>query len=80
MPDLIVMRLVDMVNVHPKQIEAKCALCGEVVGVYPSGQKVMREMPDVRLVCQVCKEPADVQILAPGALNEPFESTKKTKQ
>jgi hypothetical protein len=37
----------------------------------------MRELPDVRLVCQVCKEPAEVSVLAPGALDEPFQSHRK---
>lgn len=77
MPDLIVMRLADMKRVHPEQIEARCGVCNEVVGVYPSGQQVMREIPDVRLVCQVCKTPADISILAPGALLEPFQSQRK---
>lgn len=77
MPDLIVMRLVDMKRVHPDQITAQCSKCGEAVGVYPSGQKVMREMPDIELICQVCKQPADVTLLAPGAELEPFQSQRK---
>ena len=74
---LIVMRLADMERVHPEQIEAKCAKCGEVVAVYPSGQRVMREVPDIELVCQVCMKPAKVSLLAPGAELEPFQSKRK---
>jgi hypothetical protein len=77
MTDLIVMRLADMHRVHPDQIEAKCSQCGEVVGVYPSGQRVMREMPGIKLVCQVCRQPTDVTVLAPGALSEPFDTRRK---
>lgn len=73
------MRLADMKRVHPDQIAAQCSKCGETVGVYPSGQKVMQEVPDVELVCQVCKSPtpADVTMLAPGAELEPFQSRRK---
>ena len=77
MTPLIVMRLKDMKRVHPDQIEATCSKCNEVVGVYPSGQRLMKEMPDIVLVCQVCKEDADISMLAPGAEDEPFQSVKK---
>jgi len=40
-------------------------------------QRLMKEIPDITLVCQVCKEDADISILAPGALEEPFESKRK---
>jgi hypothetical protein len=72
---LTVMRLKDMRRVHPEQIEGKCARCGEVVGIYPSGQKVMRDYPgQVELVCQICNDPPAGSALAPGAELEPFES------
>jgi len=72
--ELIVMRLKDMKRVHPDQITARCSRCKHKVGVYPSGQKVLREMADVALICQVCKTPGARVLLAPGALTEPFES------
>lgn len=75
--DLIVMRLADMHRIHPDQITAHCSECGHEVGVYPSGQKVMREVDDVRLVCQVCRIPGPDAKLAPGAEFEPFESKDK---
>jgi len=78
--DLIVMRLADMHRVHPDQITDTCALCGHEVGVYPSGQAIMREYPDrIRLVCQVCKTPDPDAPLAPGAEFEPFESVRKPR-
>lgn len=77
MTELIVMRLADMTRVHPQQITGTCNRCGHVVGVYPSGQKIMKRHPDIRLVCQVCRTPGAQAKLAPGAAFEPFESVKK---
>ena len=52
---LVCMRLVDMHKVHPEQVTRACALCGEKVGVYPSGQKALRLTPGpIEVVCQVC--------------------------
>ncbi len=79
MTDLLCMRLADMIRVHPKQIQGRCAVCDEVVGIYPSGQRVLKERPDVRIVCNVCQEPGGVTMLAPGAEIEPFFSRKKTE-
>jgi hypothetical protein len=75
---LICMRLEDMHRVHPQQITAACERCGMFVGVYPSGQNLMRIYPGtIELVCQVCRPEADTSILAPGAEHEPFESKRK---
>jgi hypothetical protein len=53
--ELIVMRLVDMHRIHPQQDNSHvCSRCGERVGVYPSGQAVLRERPSVVLVCVPC--------------------------
>ena len=75
--ELLCMRLADMHRVHPEQVVDVCHLCGELVGVYPSGQQVMREHPDAMLVCQVCREPGRGAKLAPGAEREPFESRRR---
>lgn len=75
--ELIVMRLADMHRVHPEQITGRCHGCGHVVGIFPSGQQVMQQHPDVQLTCQVCKTPGENAPLAPGAEFEPFESVKK---
>lgn len=78
---LTVMRLDDMLRVHPDQITATCARCGHDVGVYPSGQRVMAEYGDrVELVCQVCHYPGRHAEPAPGAESEPFQSRWKTKR
>jgi DNA-directed RNA polymerase subunit RPC12/RpoP len=73
---LIVMRLADMHRVHPDQDTSRvCAECGEQVGIYPSGQRVLRDDPTTRIVCNRCGEPVGgIVILAPGAEREPFES------
>lgn len=76
-PILIVMRLAEMQRMHPDQITAKCARCGHDVGVYPSGQKVMREHANTELVCSVCKSPGFGVTLAPGALAERGQSKRK---
>lgn len=79
-PILIVMRLADMENRHPEQVTDKCSRCGEAVGVYPSGQKIMKEtalLGGVDLVCQICRDPGTLMIPAPGALDEALESKRR---
>lgn len=75
--ELIAMRLADMVRVHPDQIVEHCSACGAEVGVYPSGQKIMRHYRDVVLVCGVCRPPGANAKLAPGANLEPFQTHRK---
>jgi hypothetical protein len=76
---LICMRLADMKRVHPDQITDKCTRCGETVGIYPSGQRVLNLLPgQIEIVCHVCRPEPDVTMLAPGAEFEPFESRKKS--
>jgi len=79
---LVVMRLKDMHRVHPGQITARCSMCHKKVGVYPSGQKVMKEYPgEVELVCSVCNGPVSpFAPLAPGAEIEPFESVRNKEK
>jgi len=53
---LVVMRLADMAKVQePRQIERACERCGEIVAIYPSGQTVIKAMPNIEIVCTVCK-------------------------
>ena len=83
MPILIVMRLANMRRVHPQQDNSRtCKRCGESVGVYPSGQHIIAHCPETELVCDVCFErvDCDVLMLAPGAAIEPFESVKKESE
>jgi hypothetical protein len=79
--ELICMRLTEMKRVHPKMDTThKCSKCGERVGVYPSGQRVLVAFGEdaIDIVCSVCTgntwtAPAVFQ-LAPGALQEKGES------
>jgi hypothetical protein len=78
---LVAMRLADMHLVHPDQDDSRvCSKCGETVGVYPSGQAVLARRPDATITCQVCAGPMGPStLLAPGALEEPFQSHRKEK-
>lgn len=62
---LVCMRLSRMVFVHPQQVEDVCGRCGEAVGIFPSGQAIIRTYRRVTILCEVC-----------GALGE-MESRKK---
>lgn len=71
---LQVMRLTDMQRVHPLMDSSHvCSQCGELVGIYPSGQHVLRRYRRVKIICNRC-QPVPRGMLAPGALQEPFES------
>jgi hypothetical protein len=76
-PELVCMRLKDMTRIHPHQISSHCSRCGEEIGIFPSGQRIMKQYPGIKLVCQECRGHYDVTYLAPGALTEPFESEEK---
>jgi hypothetical protein len=76
-PVLLVMRLADMTRVHPDQIEGNCMRCGHVVAIFPSGQRLMKDRPATRLVCQVCQKPTKTTKLAPGADREASQSVRK---
>ena len=54
-PVLLVMRLCDMHRVHPGQDNSHvCERCGFQVGIYPSGQDMLKEHPDARILCSIC--------------------------
>jgi transcription elongation factor Elf1 len=75
---LTVMRLANMHKVHPQMTTAyNCDLCGEQTGIYPSGQKVIKQLGrnNVVIVCDVCAGPNAIGAPAPGALEEVGQST-----
>jgi hypothetical protein len=76
MIDLVVMRLTDMHRVHPEQDNSHvCAKCGEQVGIYPSGQAVLKARAnDIRILCSHCVAHPSVGILVRGAMEEPTQS------
>lgn len=72
--ELVCMRLADMHRVHPDQDNTRaCDRCGHTVGIYPSGQRMLRKIPTLKIVCVVCS-PHFTGILAPGAISEVSES------
>jgi hypothetical protein len=75
---LIVMRLAEMARVHPAMITRRCDRCGEVCGVYPSGQRVIARNPATQVVCNHCGDPTTATGLAPGAAREVFESVNRS--
>lgn len=74
---LYVMNLEDMVRVHPAMDTAHvCMKCGQRVGIYPSGQAVLKKFGSKRVdvVCNRCGTPPVGSLLAPGAEQELGES------
>lgn len=76
---LLCMRLADMVRVHPRMDTThRCARCKHTVGLYPSGQDVLRKhRNNVEIVCQQCMTGDEGKDAgpAPGAVQEVTEST-----
>ena len=71
---LLCMRLDEMLRVHPQQISDKCSQCSATVGVYPSGQRALKEHHgNIEIVCNHCQG-SGPRVPAPGALDEPFQS------
>jgi len=70
-PDaLVTMRLADMARMHPAQDDSHvCAECGHAVGIYPSGQRALRDHPGLKIICQLCavKRPAQLIENVPAA-------------
>jgi hypothetical protein len=76
---LVVMRLDDMLLVHPDQDNSRnCSKCREPVGVYPSGQAVLAQHPDTVILCQICRPLRGPAVLAPGAIDEPSQSHRRS--
>lgn len=72
---LLVMRLTDMLRVHPAMDTTHlCSKCGEPVGIYPSGQRVLQRYRRVEIVCNHCHELPITAYLAPGAEEESRQS------
>ena len=54
---LICMRLDDMVKAHPKQLTDQCSECGHVIGIPPSGMRVIAAAKyprQVKIICNRC--------------------------
>jgi len=79
-PDaLIVMRLVDMHRNHPAQDNSHaCSKCGSVVGIYPSGQRALRDNPGLPIICIRCatKEPPPDGMRPAGSIEEVIQEMR----
>jgi hypothetical protein len=73
-PLLVVMRRANMARVHPRMVVSLCDRCAAPVGIYPSGQAMLRRFPVLEVVCEICHGPVTRARLAPGALEEKAES------
>jgi hypothetical protein len=52
---LVAMREAEMAVVHPDMDTShQCGRCGVTVGLFPSGQRVLRKYGRVDIVCQNC--------------------------
>jgi DNA-directed RNA polymerase subunit RPC12/RpoP len=52
---IVVMRLTEMRYVHPQQDNSRvCAKCGKQVGIYPSGQAMLKAHANMRVICTHC--------------------------
>lgn len=72
---LAVCRASDMFVAHPDtDYTHVCSRCGEEVGIYPSGQRVLRQHTNVILMCNRCAPQGVGWQLAPGAAIEPSQS------
>jgi len=75
---LAAMRVAEFSYAHPNaDYTHVCARCGHEVVLYPSGQKVMREHTSVIVLCNRCAPHSGGWPLAPGAAQEPLQSTRR---
>jgi hypothetical protein len=51
---LVCTRLADMTVVHPEQTQEHCSQCQHMVGVYPTGQRAIKDYPEMKIMCNVC--------------------------
>ena len=73
--ELVCMRLDLMKQTHPQQDNSRvCSQCKMPVGIYPSGQQVLKDEPTAVIICHICaKEDIKNGIPAPGAIEEMLE-------
>lgn len=76
---LIAMRLIDMRRMHPSQDNShRCVQCDAPVGVYPSGQRALRDDPELEILCSRCAKPGigDIQMPAARSLEEIVQESR----
>ena len=68
-PILVVMRAANMTKVHPQtDWTHQCERCHQPVGIFPSGQRLLRKQPNVEIVCDGCAGDTTAIMLAGEAL------------
>ena len=76
---LICTRVEDMTVMHPHQIERACSQCGKMVGIYPSGQKVLEHWPDTVIACGVCRNPWTTPFESAAPIEEIAQEARESK-
>jgi len=63
-------------------IERTCPKCNKAVAIFPSGQKALRDNPEIGIVCEHCWEPdaADEVAAAPGAIDEARDVLRRARR
>ena len=85
-PDaLVAMRLADMTKMHPAQDESRtCAECGWRVAIYPSGQRALRDFPEMRIMCSRCVfdkgDPAALNIACAAARGDRARAARELRR
>jgi hypothetical protein len=83
---LVCMRLCDMHVMHPEQIQELCSKCQHVVGVYPSGQRVMEKYPEMKILCAICAsmnvlpggDEVSVECFPAGSIEDIIQETRES--
>lgn len=78
---LICTRLEDMTLNHPDQTHELCSKCQHAVGVYPTGQRAMRDYPDMVIVCSACVDPFEegITTYSVGSIEEIVKEKNESK-
>jgi hypothetical protein len=82
-PDaLVVMRLANMHSTHPGQDNSRvCSKCGAAVGIYPSGQRQLRDHPGLPVICIICASratPPDLELDPAGTPDEILQEMRES--
>jgi hypothetical protein len=81
--NLVCTRLADMTVMHPDQVCELCSKCQHPVGVYPTGQRAIKNYPDMKILCAQCASlmplgPED-EVYAAGTVGEIIKERNESK-
>jgi hypothetical protein len=79
---LICTRLEDMTLNHPEQTNELCSKCQHAVGVYPTGQRAIRDYPSMQIVCSKCVDPFEEgsTTYSVGSIDEIVQEKNESKK